>query len=73
MENKEEKFEDKLLKLEELVRFLESGEVDLDQAIEKYSEAMHLAKECSDTLDQGKEQVSKILRENGLEDFTLES
>lgn len=73
MENKELKFEDKLLKLEQLVAELESGDVDLDQAIDKYSEAMKLAKECSDTLDANKEKVSKILTENGLEDFTVES
>lgn len=73
MENKELKFEEKLVKLEKLVAELESGEVDLDDAIEKYSEAMKLAKECSDILDKNKEKVSKILTENGLEDFTVES
>ncbi len=44
---KEEKFEDKLKKLEEMVNELEKGDVDLDDAIEKYTKAMHLAKECS--------------------------
>ena len=73
MEKKEMKFEDRLVKLEKLVAELESGETDLDSAIEKYSEAMHLAKECSVILDANKEKVSKILTENGLEDFTVES
>lgn len=73
METKEIKFEDKLLKLEKLVAELESGETDLDNAIEKYSEAMRLAKECSDILDKNKEKVSKILTDHGLEDFTVES
>lgn len=73
MENKELKFEEKLVKLEELVAELENGDVDLDNAIEKYSEAMKLAKDCSDILDKNKDKVSKILTENGLEDFTVES
>ncbi len=72
MEKNEMKFEDKLLKLEKLVSELESGNVDLDTAIEKYSEAMKLAKDCSDTLDKNKEKVSKILTDAGLEDFTVE-
>ncbi len=73
MENKELKFEEKLTKLENLVSELESGDVDLDNAIKKYSEAMQLAKDCSDTLDKNKEKVSQILTENGLEDFTVEA
>ena len=42
-----EKFEDKLKELENLVSELEKGDVPLDDAIEKYTSAMKLAKECS--------------------------
>lgn len=73
MENKEVKFEEKLMHLEKLVADLESGDTSLDQAIDKYAEAMKIVKECSDILDKTKEKVSKILTDNGLEDFTLES
>ena len=45
---KELSFEDKIRELEEIVKELESGEVNLDDAIEKYTKAMKLAKECSD-------------------------
>lgn len=73
MEEKKMKFEDKLTELETIVKDLESGNVDLDHAIEKYTKAMHLAKECSDTLKDSEEKVNKILKENGeLEDFTVE-
>ncbi len=67
---KEVKFEEKLQNLEEIVKELEEGNVDLDDAINKYTEAMKIAKECSDKLDKATKAVNKILNENGeLEDF----
>ena len=67
---KEEKFEEKLNNLEKMVLELESGNVDLDDAIDKYTKAMKLAKECSKKLDEATKAVNKILAENGkLEDF----
>jgi len=67
---KEVKFEEKLQNLEEIVKELEEGNVDLDDAINKYTEAMKIAKECSEKLDNATKAVNKILKENGeLEDF----
>ena len=58
--------------IEEIVKELEGGEVPLDEAIEKYTSAMKLAKECSDKLNEVSEKVNKIMLENGkLEDFTV--
>lgn len=66
-------FEDKIKLLEEIVKKLESGDVPLDEAIERYTKAMKLAKECSDKLNDVSEKVNKIMLENGkLEDFTVE-
>ena len=71
-EKEELTFEDKIKLLEEIVIELESGEVPLDDAINKYTEAMKLAKECSDKLSKVSEKVNKIMLENGkLEDFTV--
>jgi exodeoxyribonuclease VII small subunit len=71
---KEEKtFEESLIELESIVKELETGEVDLDKAINKYSEAMKLAKTCSDKLNNATEKVNQILKENGeLENFEIE-
>jgi len=69
---KEEKFEEKLNSLEKMVLELEKGDVDLDDAINKYSKAMSLAKECSLKLKNAEESVNKILTENGLEDFKVD-
>ena len=45
----------------------------ISEAIEKYNNAMKLAKECSDKLNKATEKVNKILNENGvLEDFKVE-
>lgn len=65
-------FEDKIKKLESIVSELENGEVNLDDAINKYTEAMKLSKECSQKLNEVEESVNKILNDNGeLEDFEI--
>lgn len=70
---KEVKFEDKIKELEEIVNELESGEIDLDSSIEKYTRAMKLVGECDEKLKSIEEQVNKIVNENGsLEDFVTE-
>lgn len=70
--DKEISFEEKIKKLESIVNELESGEVNLDDAISKYTEAMKLSKECSLKLNEVSEKVNKILMDNGkLEDFEL--
>lgn len=66
-------FEDKIRELEAIIKELEEGEVNLDDAIEKYTKAMKLAKECSDKLNKATEKVNKILLDNGtLQDFNVE-
>ena len=70
MEKEEKKFEEKLNELEEIEKELENGEVDLDDAINKYTEAMKIAKECSTKLDSVTKQINEILKEDGtLEEF----
>lgn len=71
-EKKEISFEEKIKKLETIVNELESGEVALEEAIDKYTEAMKLSKECSNKLTEVTDKVNKILTENGnLEDFEI--
>lgn len=73
MEKKEKTFEEKLNELEEIVKELENGNVDLDSAIKKYTDAMNIAKECSEKLDNAQKAVNEILKENGkLEEFNAE-
>ena len=71
-EKEEMTFEEKIKLLEEIVKELETGEVPLDEAINKYTEAMKLAKECSDKLNNVSEKVYKIILVNcNLEDFSV--
>ena len=71
--NDEVKFEDKIKELETIINELESGDIDLESSIEKYTKAMTLVKECDEKLKSIEEQVNKIVNENGeLEDFNIE-
>ena len=65
MEKKEKTFEEKLMELESIIKELENGNVDLDNAIKKYTQAMSIAKECSKKLDEASKAVNKILSEYG--------
>ena len=69
---KEKTFEASLEELESIVKELESGNIDLDIAIAKYTTAMKLAKECNDKLTKATASVNKILTENGkLAEFNI--
>ncbi len=74
MSTKEKSFEEKLSELEVIVKELESGNVDLDNAINKYTEAMNIANDCSKRLNEAEKAVNKIVSENGkLEDLNIEN
>lgn len=69
----EQSFEESLKELETIVKDLESGNTNLDDAINKFNDAMKLSKVCTDKLKNAEENVNKILKENGsLEDFKIE-
>jgi exodeoxyribonuclease VII small subunit len=73
MAEKKKKFEDKINELETIINELESGNVSLEDSIEKYTNAMKLVKECDDQLKNVEEQINKIVLENGeTADFKLE-
>lgn len=62
---KNKTFEESLLKLEVIIRELESGEVPLDDMVKKYTEAMELVKFCNEKLANATETVNKILNSDG--------
>ena len=67
----EQKFEDKIKALEEIVDKLENGEIGLDESIEEYTKAMNLVKECDDKLKSIEEQVNKMIVDGKEEDFEI--
>lgn len=67
------KFEEKVKVLETIISELESGNISLEESIDKYTKAMKLAKECDEELKNVEEKISKIVLENGEEtDFEVE-
>ena len=67
------KFEEKVKLLEQYISELEKDDVDLDNAINKYTEAMKLVKECDKELKEIEAKVTKIVSANNEEkDFEIE-
>ena len=72
MEKKEKKFEEKIIELEEIIKHLENGDIDLEDSISKYTKAMNLIKECDEQLKSIEEKISKIVMEDGsLKEFDV--
>ena len=75
MEKKKDKvnFEENISKLENIVRELESGNVALDDALEKFNEAFKISKECDEKLKEVSDSLNKVLNKDGnLEEFKIE-
>jgi exodeoxyribonuclease VII small subunit len=75
MEKKKDKinFEENINKLETIVRELESGNVALDDALDKFNEAFKISKECDAKLKEVSESLNKVLNKDGdLEEFKIE-
>ena len=71
--DKELTFDESIKKLESIVKELESGDVLLDDAINKFNEAMKLANNCNNKLKNAEESINNILNKDGnLEDFKVE-
>lgn len=63
----EKKFEDLLKELNDIVKELESGELSLEDSIEKYQKGMELSKLCKEKLVQAREVIVKKMDENSNE------
>ena len=61
--NKSIKFEDLLSELDRIVAELESGELDLEQSIEKYKKGIELSSQCKKMLEDAKAEVIKKMEE----------
>ncbi len=66
--NENNSFEENLNKLEEIVKKLESGDIALDDAIDKFNEGMALANNCNKILENANETIVKALNKNGEEE-----
>ena len=62
-------FEQALVELETLVKELENGEIELNQAVKKYNEGMKLSKYCHDLLKNAEGVIVKMMKDDELVDF----
>lgn len=58
-------FEQALGRLEQVVRELESGDLQLEQALTLFQEGVTLARQCGLELDQAESRIEKLLEQNG--------
>ncbi|APU71152.1 exodeoxyribonuclease 7 small subunit [Companilactobacillus crustorum] len=67
MAEKKKTFEENLADLEAIVTNLESGNVPLEEAMEKFKKGVTLSKELEKTLGDAEETVTKIMTKDGQE------
>ncbi len=68
-------FEETIKKLEDIVKELESDELDLDTSVSKFEEGMKLSKQCSEFLENAEKRISILIKDGDNikeEDFTPE-
>jgi len=53
-------FEENMLRLEQIVRAMERGEVTLEESLKLFQEGTELVRTCGKLLDEAKLQVKKI-------------
>lgn len=64
--NKELSFEKAMEKLEEIVKKLETGDLELEDALEKFEQGMKYSKYCLDVLDRTEKKITLLMQdENG--------
>ena len=61
MSEKENTFEESLAKLEELVKKLEAGNLDLDESLEIYESAIELREKCRKFLEESDRKVQALI------------
>jgi exodeoxyribonuclease VII small subunit len=61
MSEKENTFEENLAQLEALVKKLEAGNLDLDESLKIYEDAIVLRERCRKFLDESERKVQKLM------------
>jgi exodeoxyribonuclease VII small subunit len=57
-------FEKAMNKLEKIVQELESTDLPLEKAIQKFEEGVHLSKFCSEKLDETEKRITILLKDH---------
>jgi len=75
MEEKQPKFEDALNELEAIIQDLESGELTLDESLERYERGIKALNACRKVLGEAEKKIQLLLRtsEGGLKTEPFEA
>lgn len=57
-------FEESIKKLEAIANELETGNLNLDESVEKFEEGMKLSKECTKMLDDAEKKISILIKKD---------
>ncbi len=57
-------FENAMKQLEEIVKELESGELPLEKALQRFEEGMKLSKYCTRKLDETEKKVALLIKDH---------
>ena len=64
-------FEQAMKRIERIVADLEKGDLPLEESLDRFEEAVKLARSCQDKLEKAEARISKIVK-TGDSGFTLE-
>lgn len=60
-------FEKSLQQLEQIVNRMESGDLGLEESLNRFEQGIKLAKQCQDTLSEAELRVEQLIEKNGLQ------
>ena len=73
--DKNKNFEEQIEKLENIVKELEKGDLNLDDSVSKFEEGIKISKACNEILETAEKKISILVNQNGEmkeEDFETE-
>lgn len=61
MKENTDNFEEAMKRLEEISTELESGKLNLDEAVNKFEEGINLSKKCNDILEKAEKRITILI------------
>ena len=58
-------FEEQIEKLEEIVKELEKGDLNLDDSVAKFEEGIKISKECNKILESAEKKITILVNQDG--------
>ncbi len=63
--DKNKNFEEQIEKLENIVKELEKGDLNLDDSVAKFEEGIKISKECNEILEKAEKKISILVNQDG--------